>query len=553
MSKVDLSSAYRSIPIGSKFWKRQGFMWDGQTYMDLRLPFGNRAAPGIFHRLTMAVVRWMKSQGFPGVVGYLDDFLIVARTKQECERGFLLIIAFLRFLGMLVNEVKCEEPTQLITFLGIELETASKQGECTAKLSNDRLNRVVKSCQEVASRRVTDRKKLESLMGLLVFCCQVVFGASVYLRTGFATVNSSRRKIVVVSRSLSQDMSWLVRLMTVHNGTAVCISRREVHPGYWSVDASTSTGMGGFFEEQYFGLTWDDVAGFQQKHYFPFKCKATSHINYLELFAVYWSLKLWGDSMRGMTFVLNTDSQAVRGMITKLWGDGVFIPLLKQILLLCTHYDVRFKAIWLSSKANILSDTLSRQDWVGYRRALQEWSDDRLRNRDDDDWQFAPLEVLSLDNEFGPFEIDACCDDSEANAHFFECWTKSLNCLRQDWDALNVYCNPPFSDILRILLRFLHCKCRTPRGTSAVFVLPFWDTEPFWWLVQAMPRTFVEVRDFPRDSNLFTAPIKGRAGRNFCGNTKWGVKVIRVGPEPLTESVDWVRWGRFVDVSTCRQ
>ena len=82
MCKVDLSNAYRSVPMAPKWWPRHVFQWKGVVYQDLRMPFGNSGAPAAFDRITQAVVRLMKARGRTSFVGYLDDFWLLARPPK---------------------------------------------------------------------------------------------------------------------------------------------------------------------------------------------------------------------------------------------------------------------------------------------------------------------------------------------------------------------------------------------------------------------------------------------------------------------------------------
>ena len=79
MCKIDLANAYRSVPMRQHWWPRHALQWEGVVYQDLRMPFGNRGAPAAFDRITQAVVRRMKADGYPSFVGYLDDFLLVVQ------------------------------------------------------------------------------------------------------------------------------------------------------------------------------------------------------------------------------------------------------------------------------------------------------------------------------------------------------------------------------------------------------------------------------------------------------------------------------------------
>ena len=74
LAKVDLKSAYRSVPISVKDYALTGIKWrfEGENqpkYMfDTRLLFGSRNGPNIFNRLTQAVKRAMASGGYSNVV-----------------------------------------------------------------------------------------------------------------------------------------------------------------------------------------------------------------------------------------------------------------------------------------------------------------------------------------------------------------------------------------------------------------------------------------------------------------------------------------------------
>lgn len=89
LAKIDLKSAYRHVPIHPSNYNATGLQWTftgctTPTYLfDTKLPFGARRSPGIFHRLTQSVTRMMARRGFT-VLTYLDDFLLIADTAQEC-------------------------------------------------------------------------------------------------------------------------------------------------------------------------------------------------------------------------------------------------------------------------------------------------------------------------------------------------------------------------------------------------------------------------------------------------------------------------------------
>jgi hypothetical protein len=59
--------------------------------------------------------------------------------------------------------------------------------------------------------------------------------------------------------------------------------------------------MGGFFGGKYFSKSWVEMADMQAASYFPDLSDetGTGHVNYLELFAVFWALTMRGNYMAG--------------------------------------------------------------------------------------------------------------------------------------------------------------------------------------------------------------------------------------------------------------
>jgi hypothetical protein len=82
LGKLDLSSAYRSVPIHPDCFCLTGLQWTFvgdqlPTYFyDARLPFGASKACAIFQGLSDAVVMFMEKRNFH-VISYIDDFLCV--------------------------------------------------------------------------------------------------------------------------------------------------------------------------------------------------------------------------------------------------------------------------------------------------------------------------------------------------------------------------------------------------------------------------------------------------------------------------------------------
>ena len=98
VSKLDLANAYRCIKIHPSNFKATGLKWrfandNFDTFLiDERLSFGASNSPEIFNILTQAVRAIMAKKGYKTIVCYLDDFLIVAQTYDECIHTLNVLI-----------------------------------------------------------------------------------------------------------------------------------------------------------------------------------------------------------------------------------------------------------------------------------------------------------------------------------------------------------------------------------------------------------------------------------------------------------------------------
>lgn len=101
LAKIDLSSAYRSVPIHSSIYQATGLKWQfptatSPTYVyDTKLPFGAAKSQKIFQRLNSAVCRILQNAYNYTDIVYLDDFLIFEKSFVECSRAMHTLITSL--------------------------------------------------------------------------------------------------------------------------------------------------------------------------------------------------------------------------------------------------------------------------------------------------------------------------------------------------------------------------------------------------------------------------------------------------------------------------
>jgi hypothetical protein len=553
-AKVDLTAAYRSVPVHPKHWQYQCGEWEGTTFADCALSFGLRAAPPIFDRITQAIVRRLKAMGIRVVLGYIDDFWVCAPTAEKCCLAYECVIAFLTTLGFVVNLSKCVPPTMRLIFLGFELDSWVN-GLCQMTIPKAKRDRGILLCKEFLKHvsrfgghcAVYRSSRYESLVGFLAHCASVAFGGRLYLTHLYHGWRFAKRFAFSPDAKNAQGMtvevSWWLRLFQSDQSIAErsLHQRARVSYFFFATDASTSWGMGGFFNGDFFSVSWVELALMQQAAYFPDLTDetGTGHVNYLELFAVFWALAKWGNLMTGSIIVLHVDSLVALHCLRKMATSSVvLVPLLQAIAKLLLRHDVRLHVTYISSAANILADLLSRDCMDEFYTRLSNWSRSRpLLGHDFEDWMLHPRIFANLVRDFGAVSVSACADEFGRNSHTQRFWSAVDCCMQHSWSGILVWANPPFSLIAAILRHFLRCKIAQPIGTALLLLVPVWDTA--WYrVITGMRKTFRRVRLFAENTDLFTAPpFPGEAaeGRRLCGTTRWPVEVYYVHPGPMVE------------------
>ena len=133
---------------------------------DTKLPFGARASPTIFHRISQAIKRMMLKRGHNLIVAYQDDFLVIGASFRECEKALIALQSLLCDLGFEINKEKTVNPTKCLTFLGIQFNTLT----CELALPESKLQDIRGVLCEFSCRKRSTKRDIQRLVGKLNFC-----------------------------------------------------------------------------------------------------------------------------------------------------------------------------------------------------------------------------------------------------------------------------------------------------------------------------------------------------------------------------------------------
>ena len=353
LAKIDLKSAYRHVPIHPSNYTATGLAWqfsgdNSLTYLyDCKLPFGAAKSPEIFHRLTQAITRMMERRGFT-VLAYVDDFLIIADTKVECQHAYDELIKLLGELGFQINWDKAVGPCQRLTFLGIEIDTVCRQ----LTLPKRKLCELRLLLSKTMAKRSITKRDLQSLVGKLNFAARVVFGGRTFLRRIIDTVNLMQRPHhhVRINAQLRADLEWWTGFLGVFNGKTFFVDSEPVPTKEFSTDACP-IGGGGFFQGDWFYVNWAT----------NYPCLANVHINLQETFTVLLALERWKDQLRDKWIIVRTDNTTTLSTINKgTSSNQLVMQWLRKLFWLSVTYNFRVTSRYIPTATNTLDDAISR-------------------------------------------------------------------------------------------------------------------------------------------------------------------------------------------------
>lgn len=352
MGKIDLKHAYRSVPIHRSNYEATGLKWrftsdEHDTFFyDKRLPFGAKSSPEIFHRLTQAVRRMMARRGFHDLVVYLDDFLVVAPTKDECVQAFTTLSKLLTDLGFELSKHKIVEPTQELTFLGVQINT--KDNSLT--LPRDKLDDLQDLIGRFQNKQRTTIKQLQRLAGKLNWACRVVYGGRTFLRRILDTINTNHEstKVITVDENFKQDIHWWANFLKVFNGKQLFLDQQP------TVDVETDAcpiSAGGYFRGDWFYHNFENDS----------PSWSSLHITHKETLAIILAAKRWAPRWANHRVIIHSDNQAAVQIINKgTTRNAILMHELRQLFWLSATHNFHITARYVPGTQNDLADAISR-------------------------------------------------------------------------------------------------------------------------------------------------------------------------------------------------
>ena len=350
LAKVDISHAYRNVPVHPVDRQLLGMVWDDHLYIDTALPFGLRSAPKIFCAVSDALEWVLVQRGVSSCLHYVDDFLTVgAPQSSECLRNLELITATCGQLGVPLAAHKVEGPANTLTFLGVEIDAIN----LVLRLPEEKQVRLQQLVVSWLSRKAAKKRELLSLIGQLAHACKVVVHGRTFLRRmiNLASSRSCLDHWIRVTASFRSDLFWWHLFMARWNGSSVLSAHLPTRPDFHLfTDASGSWGCGALCNHDWFHCPW------------PVEWTQTN-IATKELVPIVLAVGLWGSAWKGLHILVRSDNMAVVELLrSRSSRDPDLMQLLRCLHFLAARYDISLAALHIRGVDNIAADALSRND-----------------------------------------------------------------------------------------------------------------------------------------------------------------------------------------------
>ena len=132
-----------------------------------------------FSRFTDAIIFILRSKyNITKVVKYLDDFLFVGKTKQDCLHALACFTELCSLIGVPIAHDKTEGPSKSLTFLGYHIDTQ----RMVLSIPKEKIVDYSLLIHETLEKDYLTLRELRSLIGKLVFVTGVINIGRCFLR-----------------------------------------------------------------------------------------------------------------------------------------------------------------------------------------------------------------------------------------------------------------------------------------------------------------------------------------------------------------------------------
>ena len=479
MASVDLRDAYYTVPIHADSRKYLRFFWNGQLWQYKALPNGLSSAPRLFTKLLKPLLATLRKSGYL-VLAYLDDTIIIGKTKAQTERAVKATTELLSKLGFIIHPDKSVlEPSHEVVFLGFKLNTL----EMTITLPEHKSQEIREVCKGLLRMRAPSIREVARVIGKLV----ATFPAAQYGPLHYRALENDKITALKGSRGhfdrpmqLSAEARNELEWWATNIHSVFCPLAQEKITLELRTDASGS-GWGATDLKTKSGGRWNSEELIRAK---------TNEINYLETLAAGFGLKAFCPHLRNAHVLPRIDNTTDVAYLNHM--GGIRSPSCNEAALQiwgwCSERNIWITAAHLPGTQNTEADYMSR------------------KFNDNIEWTLDKNVFDNIVRLYGLPEIDLFASRLNAQLPIYVSWMPdptawAVDAFTLDWGRMNFYAFPPFSLVPRCLQKIRQDKAR------GLLIVPNWPTQAWFPILNDM--LLERPLPLPRLKTLLTQPVSG--------------------------------------------
>lgn len=453
MTTLDLKDAYFLLPVDFEDRKKLRFLWNSNFFEFNVLPFGLCTAPFVFTKLLKPILQYLRSSGYMSV-NYLDDFLCIGSTYEQCVTNVTVTKKVLESLGFLINWNKSQLiPSKLCKFLGFMFNTT----DVSIFLPGDKKNRIKKQAEKMLHTSKCSIRHFAKFLGLLTSACPAVCYGWAYTklleREKYLALGNSNNynKRMYLRPHLAQDLRWWrdninSSMSPMHRNDYLLEIYTDASRSGWGAVCKSEVGSGSWSTSQ-----------------------LSYHINFLELQAAFYGLKIFGSHLSNCNILLRIDNTTAIAYINRMGGVQFthLNELARQIWKWCENRSVYIFASYIKSSDNIDADCASRQLSI------------------DTEWELADFAFTQINKNFGLPDFDLFASIQNHKCERYASWkldpqSEIIDAFTFNWKNIYFYAFPPFCLVAKVLQKIISDKA------TGILVVPYWPTQPWWPLFREL-------------------------------------------------------------------
>lgn len=524
MAKIDLKDCFWQVPVAQEDQRFLSFQWRGINYSFRCLPFGLNVSPLFVTKIYRPVIANLQAMGHQALI-YIDDMLLIGRTKEECEAAVKEALSLFKRLGVVVNAKKsCFIPAQQMEYLGFTIDSVDMTISTPAK----KIINIRKEIKKFLNRTHSSPRQVASILGKINSLADALFPARVH------TANLHQFKVDTLAKHRSwdfkvmppkearADVDWWLQHLTEMNGRSLLQRESQIVLG---TDAS-DYGWGAWIQDKATGKK-HQFGGLFPQHVLG------EHINYKELLAVKYALLSCPRQLLGKSIQLLTDNITTLFYINRMGGRNrrlsqlaaeIFdisrtmppVPVPEQKVKMCTQQTKFLEKHVLLTGQFQFGTTIFATHLPGKDNVIADW--ESRKGQHVSDWKLHPHVFDQVQRHWGPHSIDLFATAENKQLSRFASWqpnpgTTWVDAMQHSWVNENGWANPPFSLISRILQKV------TREGSTVTLVAPLWPAQPWFTTLVNM---LVDVPILlPTRTDLFLPPAAFRHRLKTTRTPKW--------------------------------